>query len=198
MEVLGLDRMIEDMKAVPEKSRQAASMAINQVAQRGGMRLIQDDIMAEIAFPRDYLTGDRLKITQFAKPENLVATIRARKRATSLARFAKGGVIGRPGISVEVARGGSTLLRKAWLVRLNKGASLTEDNYNVGLAVRIKEGDEIKNKRFEHKSWLIPGRVALLYGPSVDQVFRQVADDVSAPILQLVESEYNRQLARIL
>jgi hypothetical protein len=45
--------------------------------------------------------------------------------------------------------------------------------------VRLKPGEQaVMGKKTTHQSWLVPGRVALLYGPSVDQVFRQVADDV--------------------
>jgi hypothetical protein len=184
-------------RAVPEVSAKAATLAINQVATRGGLRLIQDSIMDQVAFPQDYLKGDRLGVTRFATETNPEAVIRARKRATSVARFARGNVIGRPGVSVEVHRGNSTYLKKAWLVRLKRGASLTEDNYNVGLAVRVKPGDKINNKISEHQSWLVPGHVALLYGPSVDQVFRDVADQVSPKIGELVAAEFFRQFERL-
>lgn len=198
LEIAALDGLVSYMQAIPEVSNKAASMAINQVAQRGGMRLIRDDILDQIAFPKDYLSGDRLRIAQFATPDNPTAVIRARKRATSLARFARGNVIGRAGVTVEVGRGHTTRLAQAWLVRLKKGASLTEDNYNIGLAVRVKTGEEIKNKKYTHKSWLVPGHVALLYGPSVDQVFRDVADQVGKPIAEMVATEFTRQMERLL
>lgn len=209
-----LKETIDFFERMPEVANQAASLAINQVAQRKGLRLAQDAIYDQIAFPRDYLKGDRLGVSKFAKPTDLQAVIRARKRATSLARFAQGGVIGggqflkgggraaAPTISVRVkAGGGSSVIRGAWLVRLNKGASFDEDNYNVGLAVRVKKGDAVQGKKTGHKSWLVggpeEGGVALLYGPSVDQVFRDVAGDIADPILNLVSAEFFRQFTRL-
>lgn len=197
----GLKETIDYFKTLPELSARAASLAINQVAQRSGMQLARDEILKQIAFPKDYLTGDRLQVVQFAKPDNLVAAIRARKRATSLARFATSGAINSPGVNVQVARGKSIFLKAAFLVRLRRGASLDEDNYNVGLAVRIKAGEKIIDKTTSHKSWLQgsadKGGLALLYGPSVDQVFRQVADHIEPGVLELLAAEFFRQFDRI-
>lgn len=184
-------------ETMPQIAAKASSLAINQVAQRSGMRTIQQEMMDQVAFPKDYLKGDRLRVTRFATEANPEAVITGRKRATSLSRFAKGAVIGRAGVSVEVKRGNVTALKRAWLVRLNKGASLSEDNYNVGLVVRIKPGEELRNKKYEHQSWLVPGSVALLYGPSVDQVFRDVADQVSPAIANQVADEFFRQFERL-
>jgi hypothetical protein len=39
--------------------------------------------------------------------------------------------------------------------------------------------------------------VALLYGPSVDQVFRTVAVDISQPLLVHLENEFLRQFIRL-
>lgn len=198
VEVEALDGAIDFFRAAPEVAPKAASLAINQVITRGGMRMAQDAIMDQIAFPRDYLRGDRLEVAKYATESNLEGVIRGRKRATSLARFSQGSVIGKAGVRVEVKRGSATTLKNAWLVRLKQGASLTEDKYNVGLAVRLKPGEQLQNKKFEHQSWLVPGVVALLYGPSVDQIFRQVADDVAEPIAQMVTDEFFRQFDRLM
>jgi hypothetical protein len=195
VESIGLKDAEAFFKSVPEAAGKSAAIAINQVMGRSGMALIRSTIEDEVAFPKGYLSGDRLGIAKYAKPNDLEGVVRARKRATSLARFASGQAIGKPGVTVRVGNGKTTVLRGAWLVRLRQGASLTEDKYNVGLAVRIKEGDTIRNKFDGHKSWLVPGRVALLYGPSVDQVFRGVADDVALPIADLVGAEFFRQLS---
>jgi hypothetical protein len=37
----------------------------------------------------------------------------------------------------------------------------------------------------------------LLYGPSVDQVFRTVAVDISPPLLDNLQSEFLRQFQRL-
>lgn len=188
-------------RTFPEKAAQAAQLAINDTLRRAGMKLIQQEMYSQVNFPKGYLQGDRLQVSQFATQRNLEGAILARKRATSLARFvAPGTPIGskaQTGLTVRVGSGGGTRLRAAWLVRLKAGKSLTEDKYNVGLAVRVKPGDRIGSKHSEHKSWLIPGRVALLYGPSVDQVFRSVSEDVAQPILDLVSEEFFRQLNRL-
>jgi hypothetical protein len=96
-----------------------------------------------------------------------------------------------------VQKGKTTYLKNAFLVKLNKGASFSEDHYNLGLAVRLSAGEALANKRTQHKSWLVPGRVALLYGPSVDQVFAEVADKVAPTIGDLVAAEFHRNFARL-
>lgn len=194
VDAVGINDAQGVFKAFPDVASKSAAIAINQVMSRSGMQLIRGTIEEQIAFPKGYLSGDRLKIKQYAKADNPEGVIFARKRATSLARFASGQPIGKPGITVRVGTGTATALRAAWLVRLKRGTSLTEDNYNVGLAVRVKPGDTISNKKSTHRGWLVPDKVALLYGPSVDQVFRSVADDIALPIADLVSAEFFRQL----
>lgn len=175
----------------------AMRMAINDVATRGGMALIREEMTDQIAFPRGYLTGDRIGVTKRATNASLEAVITGRKRATSLARFTSARTINQKGgVSVRVSRGRTTYRKQAWLVRLKKGASLDEDNYNIGLAVRLRPGEKL-NKKTVHQSWLVAGQVALLYGPSVDQVFQEVAGDVVDPISEMVQDEFFRQFARL-
>lgn len=191
---------IDYFRTLPDESARAASMAINRIASRDGMRTVQDAIYDQINFPKGYLTGDRLGVTQYAKPTSLEAKITARKRATSLARFASGQPLGsrmRQGVRVGVKPNSSSHMQNAWLVRLNRGASKDEDNYNIGLAIRVKPGESIENKHSGHTSWLVPNAVALLYGPSVDQIFRQVAGDVSDDIGDQLAAEFFRQLRRL-
>lgn len=198
----GLDGAAEFFAKIPGVTNKAARMAINHVANRDGLKLARDSIMDEIAFPKDYLNASRIGVTQLATDGNLQAVITGRKRATSLARFAAPGTpIGsslRSGVRVRVStQGGGQVLRRAWLVRLNKGKSLTEDNYNVGLAVRLGSGDKVAGKFSPHQSWLVPGSVALLYAPSVDQVFRTVADDISPRVADMTADEFIRQFTRL-
>lgn len=167
-------------------------MSINTVANRGGMKLIRSSILDEIAFPKDYLTGDRLKVKQNAKPGNLEAVIAARQRPTSLARFAASTSLGsraRIGVRVRLKKsGGETVLKQAWLTRLRNG--------NIGLAVRVKSA-KLAGKYDAIKTWLVPDKVALLYGPSVDQVFRDVSHTQAAPIGRMVTEEFFRQFTRL-
>lgn len=205
VEINALSDAIRLFERIPEVTGKAASIAINQTLSRGGLNLARRTILDQVAFPRDYLSGDRFGISQYATPNNLEGAIVGRKRATSLARFAQGGVVGRQagGVKVTVRNGQGTQLRNAWLVRLKAGASLAEDAYNIGLAVRVKPGDSIVGKKSVHKSWLVKpdatrGGVALLYGPSVDQVFRDVADDIAEPVGEMVSDEFFRQINRLL
>lgn len=199
---IGSNELKEYLEQVPEIANNSIRMAINSVAAGKGMTLIKKSMTDEIAFPSGYLNADRLKLTKRATTSNLEAVIVGRKRATSLARFVTGGAMvtnsKRPGgVQVRVKKGKTTYLKNAFLVRLNKGASLTEDQYNVGLAVRLSAGESLSNKRSQHKSWLVPGRVALLYGPSVDQVFAEVSGTVAPKIGDMVAAEFHRNFARL-
>lgn len=197
----GLDGVAEFAKSIPAINAKAARLAINQTAERGGLKLARQSILDEIAFPKDYLNASRLGVTKRATDASLEAVITGRKRATSLARFAAPGTpignTGGSGVRVRVKAGKSTVIRRAWLVRLKAGASLTEDNYNVGFALRVNPGEKIANKRDGHSSWLVPGSVALLYAPSVDQVFRDVANDIAEPLAAMTSAEFLRQFTRL-
>jgi hypothetical protein len=182
----------EFVRHLPEVADKAAVMAINQIATRGGLQLARSGILNEIAFPKDDLSGDRLRVSQKATISNQEAVIAARERPTSLARFATAGTAlgsrARIGVQVQIKRGQTVKLKNSWLVRLNNG--------NIGLAVRVKPGDEISNKHGATR-WLVPDRVALLYGPSVDQVFRSVSERIAAPVGKLVHDEFLRQFTRL-
>lgn len=188
-------------RTMPEITARALRLAINGTAKGKGIVAIRRQMLNEIAFPNGYLNADRLKVTSLATDTRLEATITGRKRATSLARFVTGSPVVNSrradGVTVRVQKGRTTYLKNAFLVRLNKGASLTEDNYNVGLAVRLQPGEQLTNKRTTHKSWLVPGKVALLYGPSVDQVFSGVIDDLQPKLADMLAGEFYRQFERL-
>ena len=194
----GLQSLEQFFERAPEAATMAARMAINDTTTRYGMQMIRKDMMAQVAFPNGYLSGDRLFVSKRATNNNLEAVILGRKRATSLARFATGPTVlnGKGGVQVRVKSGRTTYMKRAFLVRLRAGASMSEDKYNVGLALRLAPGERL-NKNTPHRSWLVPGKVALLYGPSVDQVFGGVADKVAEPIGDMVTTEFFRQFARL-
>jgi hypothetical protein len=203
VDIEGVKDAAEYFKHLPDLTKRAARLAINTVINRGGMKAIKDQMYREINFPKGYLNGDRLRVSKLAKEEDLEGIIVGRKRATSLARFVApgtplGSARGRT-VKVTVRNGGATYLRNAWLVRLKAGAkSITEDNFNIGLAVRVRPGDSLKGKKTAHQAWLNQAHtVALLYGPSVDQVFRDVAEDTGPTVLKLVSVEFLRQFERL-
>lgn len=185
----GLRDMQRFFEELPEVAEQAAIYAINDTVQREGLTLIKKDMRDQVNFPSGYLEGERLKPTRFAVRGRLEAVIRGRDRPTSLARFAEGQTPENTrgqGVRVRVKRGQTELLRKAFLVKLRNG--------NIGLAVRVKSGESLRNT--EGATQLAPG-LFLLYGPSVDQVMRSVADDRADDIIDLVSNKFLRQFGRL-
>jgi hypothetical protein len=186
---------------LPGVARQAARLAINQVAARSGMKRISNAIYDQVAFPTNYLTqNDRLSVTQRATDENLEAVITGRFRPTSLARFMNPGQTQQTarmgGVSVQVKPGQSIDMKNAFLVKLRQGAQLTETQYNMGLAIRVKPGESVRNRHNGTAYQLFPN-VFLLYGPSVNQVFRGVIDEVGGDIADDVGAEFLRQFTRL-
>ena len=176
---------------LPEIAPQAAALAINTVSQREALPMIRSEMREQLEFPQGYLeTKDRLAIVRKATKGALQATIRGRDRATSLARFRVGGqnpanTRGR-GVRVQLKRGQTRLMRKGFLVNLRGG--------NMGLAVRLKPGESLQNSTGAVE---LANNVYLLYGPSVDQVFRTVSGDVAPNVLDSVANEFFRQLSRL-
>jgi hypothetical protein len=181
-------RFFEQM---PDIAEQAAVFAINTVATREALPEIRKTMRSQIEFPGGYLeSGDRLTVARKAAKGRMEAVIRGRDRATSLARFRAPGQTpqntrGFP-IKLAVKRGQTALVKRGFLVTLRNG--------NIGLAVRLKKGETLKNS---DKAVQLANNVYLLYGPSVDQVFRSVAGDVAPAIKDSVTTEFFRQFARL-
>lgn len=194
----GIENVAFYFDRFPEVSNKAAQLSINTVAQRTGLRLAKKEMQDQVMFPRGYL-DDRLTVSKRARSDDLEAIIVGRKRATSLARFAsENSVRAQPkGVRIRVSRGRSTYMKKAFIVRLKRGASLDEDNYNLGLALALDPGESVHNKKRAHQSWLVKDRVALLYGPSVDQVFRSVSEDIAPEVGRELGVEFMRQFRRL-
>lgn len=179
-------------ETLPDTAELAMQIAINQVAERDGMNLLKRDMREQVDFPAGYLENPKhgLKVTRKASKGSLEAVIRGRDRATSLARFAKGqnpGNTSRRPVYVTVRRGQTRKLDNAFMVNLRNG--------NTGLAVRLKPGESLRNSQAAVR---LADNVYLLYGPSVDQVFRGVAEDRSADISKLVSKQFLRQFDRLL
>lgn len=173
---------------LPEVTRKAASLALNQTAERTVVKKSKPLMRQQVAFPAGYLErADRLGITKYAKPESLDAAVTGRFEQTSLARFARFGAKRGSGALVTVKPGSPQRMKRAFPVNLRGG--------NVGLAMRLKKGEELTNRRLPARRFG-PG-IVLLYGPSVDQVFRTVSDDVSPMALEDLSNEFFRQFVRL-
>lgn len=130
-----------------ERIEQAEAGVVNKVTERA-YDIGRRTMIAGINLPDSYLR-ERMAIVP-ASPGNLTSIIRASYRHTLLARYtpqvvAKGS--GKGGVSVEVTRGGRKTLPGAFLMRLKNGN---------GLGVFIRTN----------------GKLKILYGPSVYQLFR--------------------------
>ena len=188
IDLSGLADLEEYFEKLPEKAEQAAFYAVQTVSERQGLKKVQQLMGQQINFPKGYL-DDRLRLSQRATRRNPQAIITGRDRPTSLARFAPGATpassrIG--GVVVEVKRGKRRRLEKAFIVNLKNG--------NRGLAVRVKDGEKLDNST---GAVLLGRNLYLLYGPSVDQVFRTVRDDVAPDIKTQLALEFFRQFARL-
>lgn len=189
--------VMEAFTLFPQRAARALSIAINETMRKVLLPLAREQILKEVNYPEGYLTDDRLGITQFAQPTLLEGRVKGRDRPTSLAQFADATGIpakGQPWIpvnSVEVAPGRSKKIGRAFLVPLNSG--------NVGLAIRLRPGEKLTGVRdLSVSRELFPGsNIFLLYGPSVDQVFSGVAEDIKPEVMEAMETEFYRQYYRL-
>lgn len=177
---------VDDLKASVEI---AAVRAINKTAD-SSRKLAADEIRQQVAFPATYLSPStgRLSVTERARRGSLEARIKGRHRPTSLARFA---TPAGKGVNVEVKPGLAQFMPRAFLIKLNAGSGRTETKFNRGLAIRLKPGETIRNKK---QAIRMASGLYLLYGPSVDQVFRTVAEDITPDVATRLENEFVRLL----
>lgn len=182
-------------EALPEIATKAIVLAINDSARDSDVAL-RRQMRKEVNFPASYLRS-RFGVRSKASRGSLEAVIRGRDRPTSLARFvenassdpvaSKGKVLRvrvAPGRTINLKRGNGD--PSAFLVKLRNG--------NTGLAVRLKDGERISNSV---GAKALGNNVYLLYGPSVDQVFRGVADDQTPDIQRMVSQKFFRQFTRL-
>lgn len=199
IEPTGLKAFDELLRSLGQAVEPSASDAINDTA-IFARRLGSQEIRRRINFKAAYLDGGRLAITRRAKPTRLEAVVTGRDRPTSLARFAQGTPrFGQQRTSPRVrvkATGGASPIRNGFYMRLKRGSSVVSaENSNIGLAIRLKEGERVKNK---NDMVPIGGNLYLLYGPSVGQVYRTVAeknlDEVSAQLVNRFSHYLGRRI----
>lgn len=193
VEAEGLAELEQYFATMPDRANKAAAAALNKVGGGTGLTLLRHATQdAEVEFPSGYVNADRMYFAKRAGPNDLEVKIGARDQPTSLARFAEPGTpLRKAGVKVTVHRGKQTLLKKAFLLPLRSG--------NVGLAVRLKAGETFSNTtgaREIESARTSNTQLYLLYGPSVDQVFRGIAEDNLPEILEMVSDEFVRQFAR--
>lgn len=198
-DIAGLIDLESYLDSAPERTRRAMSMALNSVVGGSGLAQYRKALKKEINFPAGYVENDqRFGLDKRARPNDLTASIVARQRPTSLARFVTSGSVGgRGGVSVRVSnKGGPSSFKRGFLVRLKSGSSL-DGSSNMGLAVRLEPG-QVLNKRDTSNMVHLEANVVLLYGPSIDQVLNtSVADAETPEVADSVVEEFYRNFARL-
>lgn len=190
---------LQEFDSLKDEIKLWAAQAINRTAERGRTQAARE-IRNQINFPASYVSpsNKRLYVSKKAQRADLEARIRARTRATSLARFVTGSAtsskLTQEGVRVEVQPGKARFLKRAFLIRLRAGRADLDTRSNLGLAIRLKPGETLRNKSEARK---LDRGLYLLYGPSVDQVFRArdgngVASDIAPDLSVMMEQEFLR------
>lgn len=180
------------------KIKKAASQAINTMTRNNrakGARKIRD----QVNLPASYVApgGKGLYVSKKASPGNLEGRITARGRPTSLARFLTSAPrIGKAGVVVEVAPGKARFMKRVFPLKLPQGQSDVATKYNLGLAIRLRPGERLSNKTSARR---VSKGLYLLYGPSVDQVFRSIdGSGVANDLVPEIERDLSDEFLRLL
>lgn len=177
---------LKDIESLDDTIKMMAVRALNRTADRTRTAAGRE-MLAQINWPASYLNAPgRFQVTERATRRSLSATITGRRTPTSMARFVMKS--GKGQTTVEVTPGhakriGGGNIRSSFLMPLGNG--------NTGLAVRTAGGKptgSYKPRRINENLWLI-------YGPSVDQVFRSVREDVAPEAEEFLEGEFLRLLS---
>lgn len=194
--VEGLDDL-KNFGQIKPAIRLAAARAINKTSRDGRVEIARD-IRDQVKLPASYVAPSqkRLYVSQMATQQQLEGRITARTRATSLARFVQGTPQRGQGVRVEVAPGRSRYMKRAFLIKLPAGKSDIDTKFNMGLAIRLRPGESLRNKANVRR---MEKGLYLLYGPSVDQIFRAndgsgVANDIAPSLAVRLEREFLRLL----
>lgn len=197
IDALGLKEIRRTLAALEKDQVTAQQRAVNYAARKARSEASRR-IRAQVNLPVSYLNEPkRFYVSRWATRDKVEAVITARQRPTRLARYggkqltkkgpyAKGDPLrkipaGRKqaGVSVRVKKGGQLRrMRRAFLVPLRRG-KMPGDTSVMGIFIRTGKS----KKSIRH-----------LYGPSVDQVFARIRDELRPQILQDLAREYGRQL----
>lgn len=161
------------LRDIPAASARAAFRSVNKIAAKANTQ-VKRTIASQVMLPASYV-ADKLSLQQ-ANLNNPTAIITGRRRPTTLASYGakllRNGK--KPGVSVKVSRQGPRkVLKKAFLLTLKAGA---EAGSAQGVFMRV--GGKLKH----------------LYGPSVDQLFRRIKDEISPQIVMDLSDAFFKQL----
>ena len=195
IEVQGIKDLEQYLGSIPKKADAAARNAVSS-ATRYAYTLGRRAIQEQVNLPTNYLSGSeggepRFYISRRPSRGSLEGVLKGRVRATSLYRFVTN-VSKRHGLTVRVKRGGASRhLLRAFSVKLKNG--------NRGVAIRLPKDEKpssIGAKLYGSSANTRKTNLWLLYGPSVQQVFRDVAPEIAPKVSEYLNTEFQRQLAR--
>lgn len=200
----GLDDVRKMVSGIPETVDRASAVAINEAITFGQAESSRR-IREQVAFKASYIgnatdPGARLRVAKKARVGDLVGVISGRHRPTSLAQFEQGAKLGKGGyVRVKVsATGGSKRIPGAFPIKLRRGNGVYDaENSNEGIAVRLDKDGNLPGGLNKKQAVNVSGSLYLLYGPSVDQVFRDVRFDVQGPVGDALESSFLRNFGRL-
>lgn len=180
------------------KIKKAASQAINTLTRNKRAKAARK-IRDQVNLPASFVApgGKALYVSKPASPGSLEGRITARGRPTSLARFLTSSPrIGKAGVVVEVAPGKARFMKRVFPLKLPQGQSDVATKYNLGLAIRLRPGERLANKTSARR---VSKGLYLLYGPSVDQVFRSIdGSGVANDLVPEIERELSAEFLRLL
>lgn len=187
--VEGLEAL-DSIEDLPKAYVTAARRAVNKTVQRTRAASARE-IRRQVNLPARYVSGQngRLRITKLATGNDLEGKIAGRERPTSLARFLVGNGRSHGGANVQVKPGTVRRIPRAFPIKLRAGAADIDTKFNLGLAIRLRPGETIRNKRQFVK---LASNLYLLYGPSVNQVFASVANEEAPDAAIFLEQEFSR------
>jgi len=169
----------EELKDLDEKTRINEARAVNKTIDRIRAAASRD-IRENINVTRSALAS-RLSLRKVARPGDPEAILNASDRPRSLASFVTSRRAKNKGVTVEVKPGERKEMLRAFIINLANG--------NRGLAIRLKPGETLKNKKYAKE---LGKNLYILYGPSVNQMFRMIAEDRVDEFASFLENEFIR------
>lgn len=190
----GAQDVLARFALLPQIATEAARIAINGTAAKA-VTEAKRQMVKEVAFPSGYLNQqDRLTVSRSATNQQLEAVVTGRDRPTSLARFV-------PFAQPSNRRGSgpvSVMVKPGQTHVFKKNAFIKSFNGNQLLILRLPAG--------QRPSWAYKPKplfstrdtgLWILYGPSVNQVFAGVANDIQPAMQSYVLDEFDRQFTRL-
>lgn len=183
------------LREAPGKAIEAARIALNGGAKRlasESSKAIRESLAfnaRELYSPANPL-GGKIAV-RLASNKTLEARVTGSDRPTLLSRFATNLATRRANPRVRVNPGRTKELERGFFLRFPNGT--------IGLAIRLKPGERIVNRRLGNAYPLkgSPGAF-VLFGPSVEQALGRAAPDKLDDVEAFVNAEFDRQFVRLL